>query len=90
MGLWRGANINIIRGSVLTATKMATYDHFKHFLLKRGFKDDMLTFFYCSLITGFNLTMVTAPLDLIKTRIMATGRESAKEVKIRNVLVDVF
>jgi len=70
LGLWRGATVNILRGSVLTAAKMATYDHSKHFLLKRGYQDDMLTFFYCSIITGFNLTAITAPLDLVKTRVM--------------------
>ncbi len=72
--------VNITRGAVLTATKMATYDSVKHTLLRRGFSDDMPTFFACSLITGMVLTVVTAPLDLVKTRLMSGHGESVGQI----------
>lgn len=71
-GLYRGTLPNVTRGAILTATKMATYDHTKHLILNSGLmNDDIYCFFVCSLVTGIVLTVTTAPIDLIKTRIMS-------------------
>ena len=71
-GLYRGVLPNVTRGAILTATKMATYDHTKHLILNSGFmKDDIYCFFVCSVVTGIVLTITTAPIDLVKTRIMS-------------------
>lgn len=71
-GLYRGTLPNVTRGAILTATKMATYDHTKHMILNSGLmKDDIKCFFVCSLVTGIMLTITTSPIDLIKTRIMS-------------------
>jgi hypothetical protein len=70
-GLWRGSTANVIRGSILTGTKMATYDSTKQWLIIRGYSDNMSTFFLSSLITALVLTLVTSPIDLVKTRLMS-------------------
>lgn len=85
MGLYRGTLPNVTRGAILTATKMATYDHTKHLILNSGLmKDDIYCFFVCSIVTGIMLTITTAPIDLIKTRIMTQTLEH----KIYNGMID--
>lgn len=72
IGLYKGTFPNVTRGAILTATKMATYDHTKHMILNSGLmKDDIYCFFVCSVVTGIVLTITTAPIDLVKTRIMS-------------------
>ena len=84
-GLYRGTLPNVMRGAILTATKMATYDHTKHLILNSGFmKDDIYCFFVCSVVTGIVLTITTAPIDLIKTRIMSQSSDN----KIYSGMID--
>jgi len=79
MGLYKGTFPNVTRGAILTATKMATYDHTKHLILNsKLMKDDIYCFFVCSVITGIVLTITTAPIDLIKTRIMSQNQQVYK------------
>lgn len=83
MGLYKGTLPNVTRGAILTATKMATYDHTKHLILNSGLmQDDIYCFFVCSVVTGIVLTITTAPIDLIKTRIMSQNE------KIYNGMID--
>lgn len=86
LGLYRGTFPNVTRGAILTATKMATYDHTKHLILNSGLmKDDIYCFFVCSVVTGIVLTITTAPIDLVKTRIMS---QSSGSPKIYNGMFD--
>ena len=34
LGFWKGMTPNLMRGAILTATKMATYDSTKRFVMK--------------------------------------------------------
>ena len=51
---------------------MATYDSLKQSLQKHyKFNDDWKLFFVCSFSTALVLTIVTSPIDLVKTRLMS-------------------
>lgn len=56
---------------MLNATKLATYDHIKHTLINlKILHDGYLCHFVSSVCAGVCIAIVTAPIDIIKTRIM--------------------
>ena len=70
-GLWRGILPTINRAMIVTAGQLATYDQFKEALLQTGyFKENRLTHFTASFLAGFVATVVSNPIDVVKTRIM--------------------
>ncbi|CAD8178661.1 unnamed protein product [Paramecium octaurelia] len=72
LGLYKGTMPNLLRGAILTGTKMATYDQTKQWLKEHfAFKEGFSLQFVCSFATGLMLSITTAPMDLIKTRIMS-------------------
>ncbi|CAD8086292.1 unnamed protein product [Paramecium primaurelia] len=72
LGLYKGTMPNLIRGAILTGTKMATYDQTKQWLKEHfQFKEGFSLQFVCSFATGLIISITTAPMDLIKTRIMS-------------------
>jgi len=69
--LFNGLSPNVFRAMLMTSGQLATYDVFKQYLVSTVyFKDDVYTHFTSSLMAGFVATLITAPADLIKTRIM--------------------
>ncbi|XP_072996494.1 uncharacterized protein [Typha latifolia] len=69
--LWKGVGPAMTRAACLTASQMATYDESKQALLKwtpleEGFRLHLIS----SCISGTTGTLVTAPVDMIKTRLM--------------------
>jgi len=80
-GLWRGAGPTVQRATLLTAAQVPSYDHMKHTILNHGYMSEgMLCHFVCSMWAGFIAVSVTAPFDLVKSRVMvqpvdpSTGR----------------
>jgi len=68
---WRGCLPNVYRAALMSAGQLASYDQAKQFLLLTPyFKDNTVTHFTASLIAAFVATVLTNPLDVIKTRIM--------------------
>mmetsp|Transcript_78699 Transcript_78699/g.109032 ORF Transcript_78699/g.109032 Transcript_78699/m.109032 type:complete len:94 (+) Transcript_78699:545-826(+) len=66
---------------MLNGTKLATYDHIKHFLLDTGyFKEGKPLHFVCSVIAGVCIAIVTSPIDVVKTRIMNQKASAGEEV----------
>lgn len=60
----------MLRAIMLNATFLSTYDHAKHQMINRGIMNDgLLNNFVSSVISGICIACVTAPIDLIKTRI---------------------
>ncbi|KAK1318450.1 Mitochondrial uncoupling protein 1 [Acorus calamus] len=83
--LWKGVGPAMARAGALTASQLATYDESKQALLKRtalveGFHLHLIS----SAIAGAVGTLVTAPMDMIKTRLMLQ-RESNSIGRYRNV-----
>lgn len=69
--LWKGIGPAMARASTLTASQLATYDESKQALLKwtpleEGFHLHLIS----SAIAGTVGTLVTAPIDIVKTRLM--------------------
>ncbi|KAL5648730.1 hypothetical protein ACJX0J_039539, partial [Zea mays] len=69
--LWKGVGPAMTRAGCLTASQMATYDEAKQALMKwtpleEGFQLHLIS----SFIAGTAGTLVTAPVDMIKTRLM--------------------
>lgn len=79
--LWKGVGPAMARAGCLTASQMATYDETKQALLKwtrleEGFQLHLMS----SCIAGTAGTLVTAPIDMIKTRLMLQGEAKGARV----------
>ncbi|KAG5419932.1 DIC1 [Candida metapsilosis] len=70
--LFRGLFPNLVRGVLMTASQVVTYDIAKVFLIDKVHMDPSKksTHFSASLIAGFVATTVCSPADVVKTRIM--------------------
>lgn len=69
--LWKGCFPNVGRAMLMTAGQLASYDQAKQFLLTTPyFEDNRKTHFTASLIAGFVASVITSPVDVVKTRIM--------------------
>jgi solute carrier family 25 oxoglutarate transporter 11 len=68
--LWRGWRPTVIRAMILNAAQLGVYAQSKQMLLStRWFKDDIITHFIASVISGFWCTVVSIPVDITKTRL---------------------
>ncbi|XP_051142319.1 uncharacterized protein LOC127259192 isoform X2 [Andrographis paniculata] len=84
--LWKGVGPAMTRAAALTATQLATYDESKQMLrrwttLQEGFYLHLIA----STMAGTMSTIITAPLDMVKTRLMLQ-RESKEAGLYRNGL----
>ncbi|XP_047318227.1 mitochondrial substrate carrier family protein ucpB isoform X2 [Impatiens glandulifera] len=82
--LWKGVGPAMARAGALTASQLATYDESKRALirwtsLEEGFPLHLVS----STVAGTVSTLVTAPMDMIKTRLMLQ-RNTATDTKYRN------
>ena len=69
--LFNGTTMASSRGMLVTIGQLAFYDEIKFQMLKSGyFKDNMSTHFSASLSAGVIATVITMPLDVLKTRLM--------------------
>ncbi|XP_021906896.1 mitochondrial substrate carrier family protein ucpB isoform X2 [Carica papaya] len=80
--LWKGVGPAMARAAALTASQLATYDESKRILirwtpLEEGFQLHLIA------IAGIMSTLITAPMDMIKTRLMLQ-RESKQVGSYRN------
>ncbi|KAJ6343599.1 hypothetical protein OIU76_005358 [Salix suchowensis] len=69
--LWKGVGPAMARAAALTASQLATYDETKQVLIRwtpldEGFHLHLLS----STVAGTVSTLVTAPMDMVKTRLM--------------------
>ena len=69
--LFAGVSMAASRGMMVTIGQLAFYDEFKSQLLKtKYFQDNLTTHFTASLLAGVGATVITMPLDVLKTRLM--------------------
>nr|XP_018453232.1 PREDICTED: mitochondrial substrate carrier family protein ucpB isoform X2 [Raphanus sativus] len=69
--LWKGVGPAMVRAAALTASQLATYDETKRILVKRTSLEEGFHLHMCSsVVAGVVSTLVTAPIDMIKTRLM--------------------
>jgi len=70
-GLWKGLGPNVLRNSVVNAAELVCYDTFKELLLNYGiFRDGIPCHFSSAFAAGFCATLVSSPIDVVKTRYM--------------------
>lgn len=76
--LWKGVGPAMARAAALTASQLATYDESKQILLRwTPIQEGFQLHFISSTIAGLVSTLITAPMDMVKTRLMLQ-RESGK------------
>ena len=69
--LFSGMLMASSRGMFVTVGQLAFYDEIKYRLIKSTyFKDNLITHFSSAVGAGMIATMITMPLDVLKTRIM--------------------
>ncbi|KAL3644827.1 hypothetical protein CASFOL_010007 [Castilleja foliolosa] len=69
--LWKGVGPAMARASVLTASQLATYDESKRVLTKwTSLEEGFYLHLTASTIAGTVSTIMTAPVDMVKTRLM--------------------
>jgi dicarboxylate transporter 10 len=69
--LMNGATMASSRATLVTIGQLSFYDQFKVMLLRTSFfKDNITTHFTASFLAGGVATLITMPLDVMKTRMM--------------------
>ncbi|XP_044733565.1 mitochondrial dicarboxylate carrier-like [Chrysoperla carnea] len=72
LGLYKGGTMTMLRACVITMSVFTSYDTFKVLLLHRfRLMDDMSTHFITSVLATTTAIMVSQPVDVIRTRVMA-------------------
>lgn len=71
LGLWKGAEILVLRGAVMSATQLATYDTSKKWLIGRGAADGPAVHAAASVAASLVLTSAICPLDVVLTTYQA-------------------
>ena len=72
--LWRGCTPTCMRACLVTSAQLPSYGVAKRFLLSHGSTDTIGTHFTASFFSGFVATLVTCPVDVVKTRVMNMQR----------------
>ncbi|KAL1542684.1 mitochondrial substrate carrier family protein ucpB-like [Salvia divinorum] len=69
--LWKGVGPAMTRAAALTASQLATYDESKQMLMKwTSVQEGFFLHLIASTIAGTVSTIMTAPVDMVKTRLM--------------------
>jgi solute carrier family 25 (mitochondrial uncoupling protein), member 8/9 len=90
-GLWRGTAPAAARAALLTASQCATYDVVKAALRRQtGASDGLPLQVAAGAITGVVTTTVTAPADVLKTRMFAGGTGGVMEATRKLVAEEGF
>ncbi|XP_063961532.1 mitochondrial uncoupling protein 4-like [Lytechinus pictus] len=77
-GLWKGWVPNVQRAALVNMGDLTTYDTVKHLLLNRtSLRDNYITHGLSSICSGLVAAIVSTPADVVKTRIMNQGSDSA-------------
>jgi hypothetical protein len=86
-GFYKGIEANVIRASVLNATKMGCYDVCKTKVKDLGIAKEGLSLqFMAAFTAGFCMTITVSPFDIMRTRLM----NQPSDAKIYNGFVDCF
>ncbi|KAI5399250.1 uncharacterized protein LOC127092441 isoform X2 [Lathyrus oleraceus] len=69
--LWKGVGPAMARAAALTASQLATYDETKQILVKwTSLREGFHLHLISSTVAGILSTLITAPVDMVKTRLM--------------------
>lgn len=72
-GLFKGTMMACSRGMLVTIGHLAFYDELKYqLILSTYFEDNLITHFTSSIGAAVTATMITMPIDVLKTRLMSS------------------
>ena len=73
---YKGVQASIIWGALRKGSQLSSYDHSKHEMLRMGwFKEGLGVHTAAAATAGFVTSMLTSPVDLIRTRYMNFGQD---------------
>lgn len=76
--LWKGCTPTVGRAMVLNAAQLSSYTQIKQiFMQKYGLKDGLFCHFCSAMCSGFISTVVSMPIDIVKTRIQSMKPDAA-------------
>ena len=90
LSLWRGSEVLVARGALMSATQLATYDATKAWLRHVGLVDGPLVHCIASLAASLTLTTAICPLDVTYTAFLAgpsLGRHYSSPLACARALV---
>ncbi|KAL6564260.1 hypothetical protein OROMI_015710 [Orobanche minor] len=88
--LWKGVGAAMVRAAVLTASQLATYDESKLALRRwTSLEEGFYLHLSASTIAGTVSTIMTAPIDMVKTRLMMQ-RESKRVGRYKDGLHCIY
>ncbi|XP_045408187.1 mitochondrial brown fat uncoupling protein 1 [Lemur catta] len=88
-GLWKGTTPNLMRNVIINCTELITYDLMKEALVKnKVLADDVPCHLVSALIAGFCTTLLSSPVDVVKTRFVNSPPGQYKSVP--NCAVTMF
>ena len=70
-GLWRGVGPTVARAALLSSGNLASYDHAKVALIRRGWADDWALHTLCAVVSGLVATTACNPADVLKSALMS-------------------
>lgn len=70
LGLWRGAEVLILRGALLSASQLTTYDVVKRQLKASGLEDGPVVHSIASFTTALSVATAICPFDLTYTALL--------------------
>lgn len=68
--LFNGSSTNAFRGMLMTIGQIAFYEQTKTMMVNAGFPDSTATYIIASIVSASAATVLTQPLDVVKTRTM--------------------
>jgi len=76
LSLWNGVGPNVLRAMLMTSGQLASYDLFKRLLVQRAGCDERRigTHLTASCLAGVVATVLTQPIDVVKTRVMNAAK----------------
>ena len=86
-GLYQGVGPNMIRASLITTFHVGTYDTSKRFLLdQKDVRDGLVCWTFCGFTSALVTTTVSAPMDLIRTKLMLQPLPVSSLSVLRSIL----
>ncbi|CAE7206463.1 PUMP2 [Symbiodinium necroappetens] len=80
LNIFRGSGINVVRSVCMTVGTVPVYEHSKHLAKSQGVADSPALHLGAGVVAGLAGTTVTAPADVVRTRIMQEGGASRTHV----------
>eukprot|EP00931_Biecheleriopsis_adriatica_P102159 TRINITY_DN77174_c0_g1_i1.p1 TRINITY_DN77174_c0_g1~~TRINITY_DN77174_c0_g1_i1.p1 ORF type:complete len:321 (-),score=44.35 TRINITY_DN77174_c0_g1_i1:42-938(-) len=75
LGMFRGSGVNVVRSVCMTVGTVPVYEHTKHLAKSQlGLADSPSLHLGAGVVAGLVGTTVTAPADVMRTRVMQEGR----------------